>query len=360
MNSPLSIALSYIQRGWNPVPVPFRSKGPVDRGWQGRIIDEASAPRFFNGNQQNIGVILGPTSNGLTDVDLDCAEASKLAPYLLPQTNAIFGRTSAPQSHWLYRTELGGTSERAVIAFRDPTIRGGKATLVELRVGGRSSAQTVFPGSVHESGEPIEWSKTGNPAAVDGHHLKRRVAALAAAALILRNWPPRGAKRRHSAARVIGGFLGRCGWSAKEAETFVGAVAQAVGDDDVKDRMRAAADAVEAYQNGKHAHGLPDVAHTFGEHVARSMADWLGYKRTGTEEDREVVDDKMPASNIRAQCFVYRDPRTIPPRKWLYDKHFIRGYVSADIAPGGIGKTSLVLVEAIAMASGRNLGSVVT
>jgi hypothetical protein len=56
----LDIALFYIRRGWNPVPIPFKKKKPIDRDWQKRIIDEATAPRFFNGGGQNIGIQLGP------------------------------------------------------------------------------------------------------------------------------------------------------------------------------------------------------------------------------------------------------------------------------------------------------------
>ena len=61
-----------------------------------------------------------------------------------------------------------------------------------------------------------------------------------------------------------------------------------------------------------------------------------------------------PAGLI-ASPFVWCDPSTIPPRAWLYARHYIGQFVSATIAPGGIGKSSLVLTEALAMASGRNL-----
>lgn len=62
-----------------------------------------------------------------------------------------------------------------------------------------------------------------------------------------------------------------------------------------------------------------------------------------------------PAIRIRATPFVCIDPRTIPPRRWLYGRHYIRRYVTATIAPGGLGKSSLALVEALAMVTGRNL-----
>src|SRR3954447_23916111 len=150
--TPLEIALRYIRRSWNPVPIPYRAKGPTVRGWQKRVIDETSAPRYFNGAAQNVGVVLGPTSKGLTDVDLDCAEAIALAPYLLPKTDAVFGRPSKRDSHYLYKTALAESVEKAVVAFDAP----GKQRIVELRVGGASKgAQTIFPGSTHETGEAI-------------------------------------------------------------------------------------------------------------------------------------------------------------------------------------------------------------
>lgn len=49
------------------------------------------------------------------------------------------------------------------------------------------------------------------------------------------------------------------------------------------------------------------------------------------------------------------DPRAIPPRAFLYGKHYIRKFVSAGFgAPGG-GKSSKRIAEAVAMASGRPL-----
>jgi len=53
--------------------------------------------------------------------------------------------------------------------------------------------------------------------------------------------------------------------------------------------------------------------------------------------------------------FVWRDPETIKPRPFVYDKHLLRGSVSMTAAPGGLGKSSLELVEATAMATMRDL-----
>jgi RecA-family ATPase len=44
------------------------------------------------------------------------------------------------------------------------------------------------------------------------------------------------------------------------------------------------------------------------------------------------------------------NPATLPAREWMYGKHYQRGVVSLTVGTGGRGKTSLVLVEVIAMA----------
>ena len=59
--------------------------------------------------------------------------------------------------------------------------------------------------------------------------------------------------------------------------------------------------------------------------------------------------------SVTPTAFTYRDPATIPRRQFLYGRHFIRGFISATVAPGGVGKSSLALVEAVAMAAGRDL-----
>src|SRR5260370_1189416 len=83
------------------------------------------------------------TSSGLTDIDLDCPEAIALAPYILPATDAVFGRQSKPASHFLYTTALAGVVNKAAQRFKDPMPN---AMMVELRIGGAKGAQTVFPG----------------------------------------------------------------------------------------------------------------------------------------------------------------------------------------------------------------------
>ena len=60
-------------------------------------------------------------------------------------------------------------------------------------------------------------------------------------------------------------------------------------------------------------------------------------------------------SLITATPFVLRSEKDIQPREWLYGHHLIRGFVSLTIAPGGVGKTALLVMDSIALASGQEL-----
>jgi AAA domain len=51
----------------------------------------------------------------------------------------------------------------------------------------------------------------------------------------------------------------------------------------------------------------------------------------------------------------WRDPATIPPRQFLFGRHYIRRAVGATIAAGGRGKTTLSVFEAVTMAVGFDL-----
>src|SRR5215203_958556 len=62
-----------------------------------------------------------------------------------------------------------------------------------------------------------------------------------------------------------------------------------------------------------------------------------------------------PLRNITATPFKWIEPKSIPPREWIYDYHYIRQFVSTTVAPGGVGKTVFTIVEALAMATGRDL-----
>jgi uncharacterized protein (DUF927 family) len=277
-----AIARSYLARGWKPLPVPFRTKRCHLSDWPALPITSENVHKYFNG-QMNIGVQAGPASNGLTDNDLDCPEAIIIAAYVMPPTGAIFGRKSARNSHRLYYSNLAQAHDKADIA-RDCPVR--KTRLCELRIGGGGKgAQTVFPGSVHEEGEPIVWEAHGEPATVDDDLLLRRFNLLAVACVLARHWPGPGA--RHEAAKVIGGFFARANIEEAIITSMVEGICRAAGDTDPANRKQAATDALKAFQAKKNTYGLPALAKTFGKEVADSVAEWLNYKEAKAKEKRE-------------------------------------------------------------------------
>lgn len=275
----LQAALEYKARGWQPIPVPFRSKAPVAKGWQKLRLSAEQIEHVFGVGQLNVGIVLGEPSNWLVDIDLDHRLAVALAPAFLPQTDAIFGRTGKPRSHWLY-VARGAKPQRFVAA--------NLGTIAEIRSTGQ---QTVFPPSVHPSGERIAWAEEGEPSVVDAAQLSRAVARLAAAVALALTWPEEGA--RHDAALALGGVLARAGWDEETAEDFVRVVALAAGDDEPEDRARAARDSVIRYRAGETVTGIPRLAEFLPDGaILKQVLEWLGIDGGGAEEDQEEGSDR--------------------------------------------------------------------
>ena len=126
--TPLEAAESWIDRGFWPVPIPHREKAPVLDGWQKLRLSRHDLPGYFNGAQQNVGVLLGD-DHGSADIDCDCVEAVAAAAEFAPPTGLIFGRQSKPASHYLHRC-------KPVVRTRKYTDPVNKKTIVELRCRG--------------------------------------------------------------------------------------------------------------------------------------------------------------------------------------------------------------------------------
>jgi|694.fasta_scaffold02092_10 hypothetical protein len=70
---------------------------------------------------------------------------------------------------------------------------------------------------------------------------------------------------------------------------------------------------------------------------------------------KQQPDELVQKSGIKASPFRLVPEDQIPPRDWVYGRHLIRRFVSATVAPGGVGKSSLTFVEAMAMVTGKPL-----
>jgi hypothetical protein len=266
----LQAALTYIEAGWFPVPVPYKGKGPQTPGWPELRLTAETAPKYFNGTRQNIGVLLGLDNR--IDIDLDSSEAIACASHFLPVTSATFGRASKRLSHWLYRvTDLDTVSDNR-IAIEDPAPGAGKAMLVEMRLKG--GHQTIVPPSIHESGEPIEWENGWPvvPAEVSFKDLRRAVRRVAAASLLARHMPASD-KARQKAFCAIAGFLSKWHWPVEQAGLFARAVT-AAGHFDRGPYYKAYETAL-AHSRGENVPGYPALVEHFGQLIADTVIGWL-------------------------------------------------------------------------------------
>jgi bifunctional DNA primase/polymerase-like protein/uncharacterized protein DUF3987 len=270
--SQLEVARSYLQRGWMPIPIPHQSKNPNRSGWQHFSVKKEDLPQFFNGKPQNVGVLLGKPSSGLTDIDLDCAESIALASFFLPSSHTVFGRISKPRSHYLYIV-TGDESKTAKFEDKD-----GKM-LLELRSTG---CQTIFPGSTHPSGEKIEWDSDGEPLHVSYAELSRVARRIAAACLIVRHYPVKGS--RNNLALALAGGLLRAGWSEQETEHFINAICTVAQDEETRARAQSVISTAKKLATGEKATGWPTLAKIIEPRVVDKVREWLGINYQEAQE----------------------------------------------------------------------------
>lgn len=282
----LDWAYNYVDRGWPVVPIPERSKAPILPGWQDLILAPDQLPQHFtsNGAIPNIGVILGDASGGLVDVDLDDPHACALGALWLPETDAVFGRASKRRSHYLYRVTDAVAPH--ILTCEHPAGTGGMrgAMIVELR---GSAHQTVFPGSVHPSGERIEWARDGDPAECSTADLTAAVERIAAGALLASCWQ-QGV--RNDLTLALAGVLLRAGWTADQAHGFIVDVAHVAGDDDTRASRQRVESTVDALKEGSAVTGLPTLAGLIGDAHVKKLTTWLHLTR---ETPAQVESDRL-------------------------------------------------------------------
>ena len=86
----------------------------------------------------------------------------------------------------------------------------------------------------------------------------------------------------------------------------------------------------------------------------KKWAESIERKKAQKEEEVAIATEARRAA-LAPRPFVMTDPAAIPPRQWVYGRHYIRRFLSVTVAAGGSGKTALTLTEAIAMATGINI-----
>jgi Bifunctional DNA primase/polymerase, N-terminal len=291
--SALAWASFYIDQSAAPIPVPYRTKKPTYKEWQNLRLTHASAADCFNGDPTNIGLLTGAASRGLTDGDLDCREAVILGDRFLPPTPLLFGRKSTGPSHRVWRVtppSLSTTKFEDVEKGPD----GERATLLEIRGDG---GQTIFPPSVHPSGECVTFLCSAfAPAEVTADELLSRARLLAIACILARHWPDEGA--RHQGALGAAGLLLRADVPIEDVVLIVTSAAQTAGDREWRARRSDVLSTRDRIEGGGTVVGGPELAKVLrgnGADVVKRITTWLGVHRSGEPRwappaDRPEID----------------------------------------------------------------------
>jgi hypothetical protein len=338
----LDTAKKYVSREWSVIPIPFRSKNPSLKGWQNLEISEAGLPNYFNGKPQNIGVLLGVKSNGLTDIDLDSPEAVKLADFFLPQTESIFGRKSKPQSHRLYISNFPKTEK---FEFGE--------TIVEIRSTG---GQTVFPPSVHEHGEAVEWFKDGEPRKIEPGELRRAVALLASACIILKFWTKQSHLRHNLSLAISGAFL-RNGFTEAETKNFIKAICFVSNDEETADRLKSVETTAESLLANRNVFGLPKLAKLTDTKLVETLCKWLEIEKPNQNTNSQEKTKPAAVKINSTFNFTTVDDLLIEPEElhsYVWEDTLICGGISICSAKPKVGKSTLARNLAVAVAEGAD------
>jgi hypothetical protein len=154
-------ALEYEKCGLHVVKLNHHAKTPSAKDWNTTRLTAEQIESFYSSHPMpNVGVVLGATSKGVCDIDLDWPIAARMAQYVFNSLTG-FGRIGKPHSHRLFRVANMSEDVKS-IAFTLPDVECLKGKLpkdhplcvMELRANG---AYTVFPPSIHPSGEQITW-----------------------------------------------------------------------------------------------------------------------------------------------------------------------------------------------------------
>jgi hypothetical protein len=257
-------------------------------------------PEDYRGH--NIGIRLGAVSRGLVDVDLDTPEACAVAPYILPPTRMRMRKRGKPIAHYFYRC-TGAVPTHEKWHPRDARGRQARKTVLELRSESRDGKpdQTVVPPSVDGDGLEREWIDGELlPAEVDGDALRRACLLTAIAAAVLPHYREGG---RHDLALALAGWLRKCQIPEADARAVVDALAQATGDTERADRLRAVADTYD--RSIDRVQGWRGLESLLPADVCATLSGWLRAPRE--------ADTDTPTRAERADHAERAERGTEPP-----------------------------------------------
>jgi len=331
----------YDNEGIKLVRLSHRTKKPVDDEWQLRTLKLEDVEEWVR-QGGDVGWQCGEASRWISAVDLDCAEARRLAPKFLPETLQGAKGEETPSQYFYRSPGLG---------YKKFSELGGPGELIALKASnnGRGHQVAVAP-SVHREKGPYLFVGGYNPAAiaeVDKDELRRRVGMLAVAVLIARLLPPskdEGGGGRHDLALALAGYMLRNGEAAEDVEKMlVGAWAlRKAPREGLEDVRRSVRDTGARLERNEPATGgrrleelLPGMPQKIGDFLGWGRADMREQRRHYTRSDLgnaerfvDMFSDRVRWCPARKTWMVYDGAR------WAWDERGVVVKLAHQVARG--------------------------
>lgn len=212
--------------GLIPVKVRPGQKDPFPE-WDPRVAaisDNSAVLRQLESDPElNLGALFAGRYVDV-DIDSDSPFLMQALDYFLPRTQFIWGRESKRRSHRVYALleDFDRATYGSVLRYIKALVGGvidDYSYSVELR-GGKpeNGLYSVLPGSIHPSGEHVEWDADIDPTlggvSVDLERLIRSIRLAVAAAILVPHWSE---GRRNDISLALAGTLWRIRTSTRAA-----------------------------------------------------------------------------------------------------------------------------------------------
>jgi len=317
----LQAAYNYAEQGLPPIPIKRGTKQAAIENWQSRTVPVGEFPQYWGGvTPCGVAIPMGGRSRCLIDMDLDWREARTLADELDFMFGQLlsFGRAGSQRSHRLaICKESLDLATCRTLAFSIPGNIAKKLGLSEeehatnvLELRG-NNGYTIFPPSVHTSGERIEWDNVIGRSVpeIPYDELRQKAGLLAFLSFVTRFYPPVGVRNDFNLA--LGGALLRAlHKSYRDDEqlliehvdrmaTLVGRLAGDQGHGASWEKR--AATTLAKMKSGASATGLPKLLEIIGvPELEKTLRNWLGVDA----DDRPAItfnEADLPSVLIKAQ-----------------------------------------------------------
>lgn len=375
--------------GYWPVPIPSGCKGPTISGWQNLRLNFDTIPDYFT----ETGMLVGILHNNILALDIDVYDEDLASAIVAEGMRRFPGALErigqAPKSALFLRMEEPGFKAHNTAKYE----KDGKSAQVEVR---SVSRQIVVYGKHPDTGQPYRWPR-GELWSTPRYDLPE---ANRDEIEQFRDWCEDKIKRWSGVSdpKIIDLGLQYGRQFADErpsVETFKEAlsfVSSNVGYEDwlsglmgIHDFYNGSAEGLECAKQWSASY--PDYSprevetkwksFETGKGTTYKSVLWLA-KQNGADLS-EMARKQSAAAEPAAQAMQSQVPSAAPPeadedaaptwptpltefdemalprREWVYGTSYIRKYVSVVAAAGGIGKTSLSIVEALSICTGKPL-----